>query len=63
MFILELDTQNAAFDEHAGEEIARLLRQIAKSMERIDGGTCEAPIYDSNGNRCGRYRYAATETV
>jgi len=59
MFKMKLETDNAAFDD--GErmhEVARILRQIA---ERIESGTVEAGIFDSNGSRAGRWRLELDE--
>lgn len=54
-FTLEIDCNNAAFADHphgpAGE-IARLLKVAAMAVER---GTRGAPLYDDNGNKCGRF--------
>jgi hypothetical protein len=51
-FTLKIDTGNAAFDETPGEEVARILRDVATALER---GTRGAPLHDSNGNRVGRF--------
>jgi len=57
--ILTIDCSNAAFDDTGcGDEIARILRDIADSAE---GGTREAMLehnglvlFDSNGNSVGQ---------
>jgi len=59
MFKMELETDNAAFDD--GErmhEVARILREVA---ERIESGTVEAGIFDANGSRAGRWRLELDE--
>lgn len=53
MFTLTFNTDNAAFDEIAATETARILRDVAKHIER---GDLERSIMDSNGNRIGAYR-------
>ena len=51
-FSLHLDTDNAAFDDDVGYEVARILRDIADKVER-DGEDACLPIMDINGNRIG----------
>ncbi|HEV2530938.1 hypothetical protein [Phenylobacterium sp.] len=52
MFRLEIDTHNAAFDDGAASEVARILRQVAK---RIEAGELEGEPWDVNGNRVGAF--------
>jgi hypothetical protein len=50
---IEINCENAAFGE--GEifaETARILRDLAKHMERGNVGECRK-LCDSNGNTCG----------
>lgn len=52
-FSLEIRTDNDAFtDGNDKAECARILRQVADSLER---GTRGAPLFDFNGNRVGRF--------
>jgi hypothetical protein len=61
VFKLEIRTANAAFydrsSEHddaraLGEEVARILREVAK---KIENGSTGAPVHDVNGNNVGRF--------
>ena len=58
MFKLEFRTDNAAFDADATAEVSRILRQIADAVER---GTSGAPLYDTNGNRIGRFDWKGVD--
>lgn len=56
---ITLSTDNAAFEEHEGAEIARILRDLARKYE----GTTYAEEYpvtvrDANGNTVGNIAYA-----
>lgn len=52
--IIEIDMGNAAFDENASGEMARILRDLA---DRLDNGIPDRTnVFDINGNRIG---YAA----
>lgn len=54
MFSLSFETDNAAFDDgNAENEIARILRGIAETVHRTDGGL----IHDVNGNQIGTWDY------
>lgn len=57
-FTLSIDTDNAAFGEE-GEarraEIARILRDVAVTMERDPWE--HGSVFDSNGNRVGKFGY------
>lgn len=55
-FNLTIRADDAAFDDDAGAEIARILRDAATALER---GTRGAPLHDSNGNQVGRYDLSA----
>lgn len=55
MFKLQIETGNAAFDEEnggAGEEVARIMREIANKV--ADGNTSGIAA-DFNGNTVGRW--------
>ncbi len=43
---------NAAFTDNPGDELARILRDLAKHVENGDTGR---PLMDSNGNRVGMF--------
>lgn len=52
-FSLHIESGDAAFSNGEGVgEVARLLRMVADAIER---GTRGAPLFDTNGNRCGRF--------
>lgn len=60
MFNLSIETENAAFEESPAAEIARILRGVAARLESSGLPDSEGrPINDANGNRVGRYTYAA----
>jgi hypothetical protein len=56
MFRLELETDNAAFQPQWGAEVARILREVADTVEPIgfrpDGGN----LRDINGNLAGYWK-------
>lgn len=52
MFIVHVDTTNAAFAEDPNGELARILRHVA---ERVEAGAPSGVIRDTNGNRVGRW--------
>lgn len=50
-----IDTDNAAFADDAGWEVARILRELADRLA-VDIHQCHAgPIRDVNGNTCGTW--------
>lgn len=53
IFCLHIDTDNAAFEDDRGAEIARILREAAGHVE---SGTMQRRCHDINGNTVGRYR-------
>jgi hypothetical protein len=57
IFQLTIDCDNAAFEDCAGEEIARILHTVAKRVEHNDASVIRerSPIslYDLNGNLVG----------
>lgn len=60
-YFIEIDTDNAAFEDATGPEVARILREIA---ERVEGYSFDEqnagvrfPVRDVNGNRCGTHGY------
>ena len=52
-FTLNIDCENAAFEDDAAPELARLLREIAG---RIESGSMAGNIRDINGNRVGSFK-------
>lgn len=54
MFKLEIETDNAAFEDGGNEELARILRKLA---DRITFGTYDeddnGALLDINGNKVG----------
>jgi hypothetical protein len=53
-FTLRLDTGNAAFaDGCEGQEIARILRELAERVEQRACVTGEFCLFDYNGNHVG----------
>lgn len=52
MFKLEIDTENAAFEDPS--EVPRMLREAAK---KIDGGQMSGKLRDINGNICGEWKF------
>ena len=62
---IEFDTDNAAFEDGFGYELAKVLGQasdkVIRQMSRCDGCVCDAPerddvLLDSNGNTVGTVR-------
>jgi hypothetical protein len=56
MFQLKFSLANEAFDNLMSIEIARILREIAKQVER---GADPANIRDINGNTIGKWQITA----
>lgn len=60
MFTLTIDTDNAAFDDDPGAEVARILRSVA---DRVDADLGPGPLLggaarDVNGKTVGRWSFA-----
>jgi hypothetical protein len=51
-FTIDISTGNGAFDDDAGAEVARILRDVA---DRIERGTATGKVFDINGNRVGSF--------
>lgn len=49
MITINIENSGSAFDEPA-QEVARILRELANSIEQ---GCERTKLYDINGNRCG----------
>jgi len=54
MLNITFDTTNEAFHGDETGETVRILREIAKKMER---GTEAGPVMDLNGNKIGTWAY------
>jgi hypothetical protein len=54
-FLVTIDCDNAAFEDDPSCEVARLLRLVARCVEK--DGSQEGRLADSNGNTCGRYQF------
>lgn len=52
--IISIETVNAAFDENEGNELARILKEIA---EKLENGSQPELIRDINGNKVGKIEY------
>lgn len=52
MFTMKLQTHNAAFEDGAASETARILRDVAKRLER---GDLAGVAWDVNGNHVGEF--------
>jgi hypothetical protein len=50
-FTLTIDCNNAAFEEDAAAEVARILRTLASKLE--NGQTYFPNVFDINGNTVG----------
>lgn len=59
IFIVTMETNNAAFEDDLGGEITRILREVANQTER--GVAAEVfftePLRDLNGNTVGAFAY------
>jgi hypothetical protein len=57
MFKLEFSTDNAAFADNPGEEIERILHDVAAKAHTVafPGGHASCRIFDSNGNGVGSW--------
>lgn len=55
-FTIKLDTDNEAFGDRPEDEIARILRGIAETLETHDCTGVHETIRDSNGNAVGRFK-------
>lgn len=59
MIKIKIDTGNAAFDDdNYNDEIARILRELARDFEH---GRRPLTSYDINGNRCVTVEYTGKD--
>lgn len=56
MVTITIKTDNAAFSEIPGSEIARILRELADDLEGYEHTDFEMPLRDINGNIVGHCR-------
>ena len=57
MLKLKINTENQAFDQAEGQEVARILRGLADQVENLDKlQECQLPLRDLNGNTVGYYQ-------
>jgi hypothetical protein len=60
MFKLEIETDNAAFEDDLGGEVARILRDAADTVEYSlspQPDKANYKVMDINGNTCGSWEY------
>ena len=62
MFRIEIQTDNAAFDDHAPSEVARILRALAIKLDHCHGLPAHCPLHDVNGNKVGFAQEERPET-
>ena len=57
MLKLKINTENQAFDQAEGQEVARILRDLADRLENLDKlQECQLPLRDLNGATVGYYQ-------
>lgn len=54
-FVVTIDCDNAAFEDDPSCEVANILRQVVRAVEK--DGSQGGGLADSNGNTCGSYKY------
>lgn len=55
MFTVNISTDNAAFEDNAGFEVARILRKLADRVEDWPGANdFSIGLLDANGNKVGK---------
>ena len=54
-FTVTIECDNAAFEDDLTCEVARLLRAVARRVEK--DGENAGGLADSNGNPCGNYQF------
>jgi hypothetical protein len=58
MFVLKIDTDNAAFSENRVGEIARILRVCAEHVHRqANDRHASGDLFDINGNRVAHWEF------
>jgi len=55
--LIKVQMDNAAFEgQHAGQELARILRQLAEGIDGKSFPRLTLALYDVNGNSVGLFR-------
>ncbi len=57
LFNIAIEGDNAAFDDDARGETARILRDVAQRIESGEDANYYRTIRDINGNRIGAFRF------
>lgn len=61
-FKLEIECNNAAFEDAPDDEIARILRSCARRLEiGFEGVSGRNALFDANGNRVGTFQLEETK--
>ncbi len=56
-FVLRISCENAAFADSPGDEVARILEQVAQNIRNgVSEGWGEGFCRDINGNKVGEWR-------
>lgn len=62
MFQLHIHTDNAAFEDDAPQEVARMLRKLADRLDMTSAGNDDdGTLYDINGNKVGAWSLTGQE--
>ena len=57
MLKIKINTDNQAFDQAEGQQVARILRGLADRLENLDKlQESQLPLRDINGNNVGYYQ-------
>ena len=54
---IAIEMDNAAFDDHPEMEAARILKELAASIERVGFSHAPCNLRDINGNTVGAFSY------
>lgn len=55
MITITIETDNAAFEDDPGAEVARILREMAAHCAEDGIGGAEGNYRDANGNTCAKF--------
>lgn len=61
MFKLEIDTDGAAFDYD--NELARIVRGVARTLEEMPARRTGGVLRDINGNACGQWEFIPSDEL
>jgi hypothetical protein len=58
-YFIEINLDNAAFEDKPGLEVSRILHELAERVEgySFNNPNTTFPVRDINGNRCGSHGY------